>query len=277
MRIRKFKSEHVTILSQDLSRDSRLSWKARGIFLYLWSQSDNWDFNAKEVATHAKDGRKALDSGLDELKKFGYLKRARKRNKLGRLGNSEWLLSDTPVKEWLEKSESPNSENREQVPPNSGFPNLDNPNLENPTLENGNQRYHQEKITSKEDNTKESTPLTPLKGGGQIDPKTEQAKEVIDYLNQQAGTNFRTSGQASQRIIKARLKDGFTVDDCKKVIDIKVKQWGHDRQMAQYLRPSTLFRPSKFEGYLNEGKNYKAPSQMGADDYINGMTGRRYR
>ena len=141
MRIKKIRHEHVTIVNQQLSRDSRLTWKARGIFIYLWSQSDNWDFNAKEVATHAKDGRKALDSGLNELEKFGYLKRTRKRNRLGRLGNSEWLLSDKPVKEWLKKSESPNSENRKQVPPNSGFPNLDNP-----TLENGNQSKHQTEV-----------------------------------------------------------------------------------------------------------------------------------
>lgn len=110
------------------------------------------------------------------------------------------------------------------------------------------------------------TPLPPLKGGGQIDPKTEQAKVVIDYLNQQAGTNYRKSGQASQRIIKARLKEGFTVDDCKKVIDNKVKQWGNDDRMNKYLRPSTLFQASKFEGYLNQ-KPVKTWEEKEAEKY----------
>lgn len=112
----------------------------------------------------------------------------------------------------------------------------------------------------------DKNPLTPLKGGGQIDPKTEQAKEVIDYLNQQAGTNYRKSGQASQRIIKARLKEGFTVDDCKKVIDNKVKQWGNDDRMNKYLRPSTLFQASKFEGYLNQ-KPVKTWEEKEAEKY----------
>ena len=56
----------------------------------------------------------------------------------------------------------------------------------------------------------------------------------------------------SQNFINGRLNDGFTIEDCKKVIDIKVAQWLNDPKMNTYLRPSTLFRQSKFEEYLNE-------------------------
>ena len=80
----------------------------------------------------------------------------------------------------------------------------------------------------------------------------EVVKEVIDYLNQKAGTKYRATTAATKRLVGARLKEGFTVDDCKKVIDNKVADWLADEKMKNYLRPNTLFQASKFESYLNE-------------------------
>lgn len=73
--------------------------------------------------------------------------------------------------------------------------------------------------------------------------------EIISYLNEKAGTSYRSTTKATQEHINARLKDKFTVEDFKKVIDKKCKDW-KGTKMAEYLRPSTLFGP-KFEGYLN--------------------------
>ncbi|TKI51343.1 hypothetical protein FC752_22060 [Lysinibacillus varians] len=50
----------------------------------------------------------------------------------------------------------------------------------------------------------------------------------------------------------ARLKDGYTLEHFKCVIDTKVKQWLHNPDMNKYLRPDTLFNATKFESYLNE-------------------------
>lgn len=78
-----------------------------------------------------------------------------------------------------------------------------------------------------------------------------EAGEVIDYLNAKTGSSYRATTEANIKPIRARLNDGFSVEDCKKVIDIKTGQWLNTEQ-SKYLRPETLFRPSKFEGYLNE-------------------------
>lgn len=75
--------------------------------------------------------------------------------------------------------------------------------------------------------------------------------EVIDYLNQKTGKNFKSTSKATQRHIKARFADGFTLNDFKQVIDTKSAQWLKDKKMSAYLRPDTLFG-TKFEGYLNE-------------------------
>lgn len=81
--------------------------------------------------------------------------------------------------------------------------------------------------------------------------KREEIEQIVEYLNRRAGTAFRASSKATAAHIKARLAEGFTVEDFRTVIDRKVADWGHDQKMAKYLRPETLFG-TKFEGYLNE-------------------------
>ena len=75
--------------------------------------------------------------------------------------------------------------------------------------------------------------------------------QVVDYLNQKTGKAFRSTTDKTRKLIKIRLKEGFSLEDFKKVIDIKTAEWGRDPKMCEYLRPETLFG-TKFEGYLNQ-------------------------
>ncbi|WHA08814.1 conserved phage C-terminal domain-containing protein [Enterococcus montenegrensis] len=85
---------------------------------------------------------------------------------------------------------------------------------------------------------------------------TKLCNEVVDYLNQKAKSNFKATTKATQTKIRARLAEGFNVDDFKKVIDIKTAEWLDDANMSQYLRPETLFG-TKFESYLNQKQAVK--------------------
>lgn len=78
----------------------------------------------------------------------------------------------------------------------------------------------------------------------------DPTEEVIDHLNQRAGTHYKPTTANTRKLVKARLKEGFTVDEFKLVIDKKCADWLNNRDMARYLRPETLFGP-KFENYLN--------------------------
>ena len=75
--------------------------------------------------------------------------------------------------------------------------------------------------------------------------------DVIAYLNEKAGTNYRASAESTKKLIHARLAEGFTLEDFKTVIDNKCADW-LNTDYAKFLRPGTLFQNSKFEGYLNE-------------------------
>lgn len=81
-------------------------------------------------------------------------------------------------------------------------------------------------------------------------PEQADVTEIVEYLNQAAGTSYKPNTPKTVRSIKARMKEGFTVDNFKTVIDKKVSEWAKT-DMQKYLRPETLFG-TKFEGYLNQ-------------------------
>lgn len=73
---------------------------------------------------------------------------------------------------------------------------------------------------------------------------------IISYLNQKTDSRFKASTLKTQSLIKARLKEGYTVNDFYTVIDKKYEDW-KGTEYEKFLRPETLFG-NKFEGYLNQ-------------------------
>lgn len=86
-------------------------------------------------------------------------------------------------------------------------------------------------------------------------------KEVISYLNEQANTSFKSGNKANQRLISARVDEGYKLEDFKTVIDNMVAKW-KGTEWEQYLRPQTLFQASKFENYLNFVKQETKPNKI---------------
>ena len=96
-KIKKIYDKGFTTQCNVLIEDTRPTWKAKGIFQYLWSRPDDWVYYQEEVATHAADGVKSLRSGLKELEKYGYLKRSRVREN-GKFKEPIWELCEDPKK-----------------------------------------------------------------------------------------------------------------------------------------------------------------------------------
>lgn len=74
-------------------------------------------------------------------------------------------------------------------------------------------------------------------------------KEVISYLNLKAKKNFKVDTASHHKFIKARLKEGYTLEDFKKVVDIMSAKW-IGTEYDDYLQPQTLFG-NKMDNYLN--------------------------
>jgi uncharacterized phage protein (TIGR02220 family) len=79
--------------------------------------------------------------------------------------------------------------------------------------------------------------------------------KVIQYLNTNAGTDFKKELYANDEQMLKLIEVGYTYDDFKQVIDKKIKDW-KGTQYETYLRPYTLFS-TKFETYLNEKRTSK--------------------
>lgn len=110
---------------------------------------------------------------------------------------------------------------------------------------------NQKHIVRKPASAQRPAPSRPLN-----EEETEKVADVVQSLNEETGSHYRPTSKATMRHVLARLREGFTVDDCKEVIRKKSEEWG-GTDMAKYLRPETLFGP-KFEGYLNAPEDNKA-------------------
>ena len=77
--------------------------------------------------------------------------------------------------------------------------------------------------------------------------------EIIEYLNLKTGSKFKPTTKPYVQAIRSRLKEGYTVDDFKTVIDKKCREW-KGTKLEKYLTPKTLFAPSHFDTYLNSNE-----------------------
>lgn len=93
--------------------------------------------------------------------------------------------------------------------------------------------------------------------------------EIVDYLNKVSGSNYKASTDKTKKCIKARINEGFTVDDFKTVIDKKCAEW-KGTEWEKFLRPETLFG-TKFESYLQQKNNPKKEKPK-----FNNLEGRTY-
>ena len=92
-------------------------------------------------------------------------------------------------------------------------------------------------------------------------------QEVISYLNLKSQKNFKVDTASHQKFIKARLKEGYVLEDFKKVVDIMVAKW-KGTEYEQYLQPQTLFG-NKMDNYLNQPMPRKVHSfQLAVDERL---------
>jgi len=91
----------------------------------------------------------------------------------------------------------------------------------------------------------------------QADSQEVIATRLIHFLNKQTGRNYRATRTNQRRIIEV-LREGYSEQECRQVIAMKVAEWrgqiwhssdGRTRRADDYLTPITLFRPDNFNRY----------------------------
>lgn len=210
----KNKTENYTIVSNEIFRRDNVSARAKGIYAYIMTLPDDWKLYKSEIYKHFSEGITAIDTAFKELEELGYITKERHKGEGGKF--SGW---DYTIRESVEKTDP--MENRLSDNPKSGNQQL----LSTNSLQRTNKQ--------RTDNT-----------------YSEVCTEIIAYLNEKTSSRFKAT-KSTKELIHARIEEGFTKEDFFTVIDNKVKTW-KGTEWEKYLRPSTLFNASKFQGYLNE-------------------------
>ena len=229
------KTSNYTVMSNYHLKEKEMSLKAKGLLSMMLSLPDNWDYSISGLVALCKENESAIKSALNELKKFGYLKVTKLNPSQTETGRYEYIYDvfEQPA--------------QKQVVEKQGVENLpvEFLGVENHTLYKDTNKSNTNKSNTNELNTKDI--YIPF-------------EEIVEYLNLKANTKYKYKSNATQKLIRARFNEGYTLEDFKKVIENKVSEW-KGTNFEQYLRPATLFG-NKFESYLNQKPKAMTNAQM---------------
>lgn len=211
-------SGNYFIASKYYVEDETLSWKAKGLMSYLFSKPDDWKIYQSQLEKISTDGRISVRSIINELMEKGYMARVPSRKNNGDFNGYEYTLHEKPRCTFHDNA------NHDSAKRDVAKPATTNNDSTNNDLTNNN--------------------------SNRVDHFTY--KEIIEYLNRYTGKKFNFRAKANQELIKARFNEGYSKEDFLKVIDNKVSEWIDVDSMKDYLQPSTLFRKSNFDKYLNQ-------------------------
>lgn len=94
--IQQHRTRCFTILGNEVIRDRRLSYRARGLHHVLLSLAEGYQLRVSWLVEQSTDGRHSVLSGLKELQTHGYLEIRRERGAAGRFIRTVWIVTDTP-------------------------------------------------------------------------------------------------------------------------------------------------------------------------------------
>lgn len=112
------------VIPNALLTNAEISLKAKGLYWYIQSKPDDWDFSAVRIAYETKDGRDGISAGLKELEQFWYLERHKYKN-----DKWQWQIDYELLEKPRTITENPVWIKEETRPEN---PATENPATENP-------------------------------------------------------------------------------------------------------------------------------------------------
>lgn len=142
-------------MANEFLKDSRLSWKAKGIIAYVQMLPDDWVLNMRDLTNRATDGRDSLYSGIKELEKYGYCAKVMQRNPDGTIAGYAYEICDKSV--FQPFTENPVTDAPQPENPDTVKPDTDKPDTENPTLINTNLTKDLNTLNTNPSNTPQNT------------------------------------------------------------------------------------------------------------------------
>ncbi|EFE7939925.1 GntR family transcriptional regulator [Escherichia coli] len=206
------------------------------------------------IARQIGAGESTVRTAIGKLEQEGWLSRKQRRNG-NRNASNVYQLNVAKLQaaafSHLSDSDTSNSDASKSDPSKSDASESGKKGRFHPSGSGGDPSVNT--TTDPSVNKKPSCPVA-----AQPDPEvviTDHAIEVLLHLNQVSGSRYQKS-RTSLENIRARLREGYSVNDLKLVIDLKHEHWNGNDEQYQYMRPETLFGPKKFEGYLSSATRW---------------------
>lgn len=115
--IKHMTKQDYTVVDNTCLRDRNLDLDCRGLLITMLSLPDNWDFSGRGLSSILPCGKSKVFRILKELETAGYLKREEIRDERGRIADTAYYISATPIfkeeisEETEEESKSEKCEN----------------------------------------------------------------------------------------------------------------------------------------------------------------------
>lgn len=147
--IREKKERDYTVINNTVLKDTRISWKAKGLFCYLLSLPEDWVIYQSELLNHATDGRESLRKAIQELEQLGYLQIEKKRDDKGHFTTVYKVIENPNSTDETDNNGKPDTGNPTRKT-RSGKPDTENPTLLNTNILNTNIQSTNKQNTKKE-------------------------------------------------------------------------------------------------------------------------------
>lgn len=255
-----------TIVSNEIANRTDMSLKAKGLLWYLLSKPDDWSFSMASLAKYAgSDGKDSVKAGVEELKRLGYLEIDDSPKVHGKFNGGVWTVREKPDRGGFTAAEKPQRKNRSGKPAPAIYivTKTEEPTTEEVTPYSPPEGDHAADAgRTQPDPSPANLPSCGGEPSTTDNPRAAQAREVatafIDRLNAKTGRRLRVTDDV-MRMTRARLGEGYSLDDFLTVVDNKCAEWLGTR-MEVHLVAKTLLRKSHFDAYLNQTPTSQARS-----------------
>ena len=218
-----------TQISNDLLNDKNITLKSKGLYSFMYSKPNDFNFTIKSLSTLLNEGERSIMNSLKELKHSGWVTYKKNND-----GSGEYYLNQKP---------------------NCFNSNMDNPNCSNPNLDFSNLQKEQcinnKDLNNNKDNNKKEDLI--------------DFEALANYYNFAFGKQMKIVNDKCKRQFTKLIKLGYTKADIKKVIDVASNDKFHEENDFKHLTLEFLSREEKFEKYyampheISRGEKLKQP------------------
>ena len=159
------RTRDYTVMSNHHLRNANLSLKAKGLLSMMLSLPDDWNYTTRGLAKICKEGVDAIGTALRELEGAGYIVRHQRRDKSGRITDTEYVIYEQPQPDLSQ--------------PDTASPDTENPDMEKPDTEKPAELNIEKSNTQKSITDGSSTDSIPFRETAAARPPERKGRDAM--------------------------------------------------------------------------------------------------